>query len=77
MACNESSVAAGRRFNVPVASEHVSVVGVANLAPPPQRCSTFHSGIALIEDLLRFSPYGDFVFAAQTTELGLSWPREQ
>ena len=76
MACLKSSVAQGPS-NVPAASDRVSAAGVANLAPPPQRCSIFYRAIALIEEFLRLSPYGEFVFAAQTTAHGLSRPRER
>ena len=76
MACLESSVAQGRT-NIPAASGPVSAAGVAKLAPPPQRCSIFYRWTALIEDFLRLSPYGEFVFAAQASAQGLSRSRER
>jgi hypothetical protein len=76
MACLESSVAQGST-NVPAASGHVSAAGVANLAPPPQRCSIFYRTIGLIEDFLRLSPYGEFVFAARASAHGLSRSRKR
>jgi len=80
MACPESSVARSLS-SVPAASDHVSAAGVAKLAPPPQRCSIFYRPlyqvIGLIEDFLRLSPYGEFVFAAPTTAHGLSRSRQR
>jgi len=76
MACFESSVAQGRT-NVPAASDHVSAAGVADLAPSPQRCSIFYRWTGLIEDFLRLSPYGEFVFAARATAHGLSQSRQR
>jgi len=77
MQCLGSSVPRGEA-NIPAATEQASVSGVARFTSPvPARCSFFTSWMALFEDFLRLSPYGDLVFAVARDRPGLSRFRER